>query len=65
MKFKKGDKVMVTAPSWHGVCTVVKMGYSERIMYVCRADGGCPAIYKSWASIIKPKNQQLIFDFMD
>lgn len=68
MNFKVGDKVMVTAPGWQGwqeECTVIKMGYSSKVIFVRKANGAIPAIYKSWASIIRPKNQQLLFSFME
>ena len=65
MKFKVGDKIMVIAPGWHEECIVHKMGISHIIMFVRRANGSCPAIYKSWASKSKPKGQQLLFEFVE
>ena len=65
MQFKVGDKVSAETPGWCEDCTVIKMGYNKNIMVVRRADGRTPAIYKGWASIIKSKNQQLLFDFMN
>ena len=65
MSFKIGDKVLVIAPSWREECVVSKMGFDSKVMYVRRANGCMPAIYKSWASLIKIKNQQLLFDFME
>ena len=65
MNFKVGDKVMVVAPAWREECRVTKMGYTNSVMFVRRANGCIPAIYQSWASIIKLKNQQLLFSFME
>ena len=69
MNFKIGDKVKVAWPEGHEegqtYCTVTQMGFSHAIMFVRKANGDCMAIYKRWASKIKPKNQQLLFDFMD
>lgn len=64
MGFKVGDKVLVTAPSWCEECIVFKMGSDSKIMFVRRLNECKPAIFKSWASVIRPKNQQLLFDFM-
>ncbi len=63
MKFKIGDKVLVRAPSWCEECVVTKMGFSSDIMFVLRANGYERAIFRRWASIIKLKNQQLLFEF--
>lgn len=63
--FKTGDKVMITAPCWQEECIVIKMGYSNRVMFVRRANRTCTAIYKSWASPVIAKNQQLLFGFME
>lgn len=65
MEFKAGDKVVVTTSNWHEECTVVKNGYGSRIISVRRANGQCLYIHTNWASILKPKNQQLLLDFMD
>lgn len=65
MEFKVGEKVWVDTPSWCEECTVIKRGYSSQIIFVCRANGTSPAIYKSWASKVIPKNRQLLFDFME
>jgi hypothetical protein len=65
MKFRVGDKVLVTAPDWCEECVVSKMGISSTVMFVRRAGGRSPAVYKSWASKIASKNQQLLFEFMD
>ena len=63
MKFKTGDKVMVKTPSWQEECRVIKGGWSSNIIFVRRANGCSQVIYKYWASIIIPKNTQLLFDF--
>ena len=65
MQFRIGNKISVIAPSWREKCVVSKMGFDPKVMYVRRADGCQPAIFKGWASIIRPKNQQLLFEFME
>lgn len=71
MEFKIGDKVIVTIPDWQGECgecgecTVVRMGLSPDIMFVCKANGNRLTIHKSWATKLVSKNQQLLFEFMN
>ena len=72
MKFKTGDKIVLTnIPRWYGglmkqgeVCTIIAMGYNSDVIHVRNADGKKASIYKEWASLLKSKNQQLLFEFM-
>ena len=76
--FKVNDKVVLTnIASWYGgalkeneECVVTDSGtdskyISDPVIWVINTKGIKAAIYQSWASKSKPKNQQLLFDFME
>lgn len=77
MGFKVGDKVILTnIANWYGgeleqneECVVTSIGFSfgvssDPVIWVRNTKGTERAVYSSWASINKLKNQQLLFDFM-
>ena len=77
MQFKVGDKVVLTnIAKWYDgdlkrdeECVITSIGWPyssfDPIIRVRSTGGIAGAIYSSWVSKPKLKNQQLLFDFMD
>lgn len=78
MKFKVGDKVVLTnIANWYGGvlklnerCVVINKGINpeyicDPVIWVENTKGIKAAIYQSWASAVKRKNEQLLFSFME
>ena len=76
--FKVDDKVVLTnVAKWYGgalqkneECVVTRLGVDslyvrDPVIWVTNTKGVEAAIYTSWASKSKPKNQQLLFSFME